>query len=114
VTSPAVPESDADDFDPEGRELCPDGSCTGLLGDDGRCRVCGRAGEPTLRPAAGALPSDDAPLDATLTPPAGAAPGEGGEDDPFTGRELCPDGSCVGVMGANGRCRECGRPRDQA
>lgn len=25
----------------EERELCPDGSCIGTLGDDGHCRVCG-------------------------------------------------------------------------
>jgi len=24
------------------RRLCPDGSCIGLIGDDGRCKVCGR------------------------------------------------------------------------
>jgi len=24
------------------RRLCPDGSCIGVVGDDGRCRVCGR------------------------------------------------------------------------
>ena len=26
------------------RWLCSDGGCTGLIGDDGRCRVCGRSG----------------------------------------------------------------------
>jgi hypothetical protein len=26
------------------RQLCPDGACTGLLGPDGRCKVCGRTG----------------------------------------------------------------------
>jgi hypothetical protein len=25
------------------RRLCPDGSCVGLLGEDGRCRVCGKS-----------------------------------------------------------------------
>ena len=24
------------------RELCADGGCTGVLGDDGRCRACGK------------------------------------------------------------------------
>jgi len=24
-------------------------------------------------------------------------------------RELCADGACTGVLGADGRCRECGR-----
>jgi hypothetical protein len=30
----------ADDF--ESRQLCPDGACTGLIGPDGKCKVCGR------------------------------------------------------------------------
>ena len=34
-----------DDDAGEDRELCPDGGCIGLIGADGRCKVCGRAGE---------------------------------------------------------------------
>jgi hypothetical protein len=30
-----------DGFDPD-RALCPDGACTGLLGSDSKCKVCGR------------------------------------------------------------------------
>ena len=30
------------DFD---RKLCPDGACVGVIGADGRCKVCGKAGE---------------------------------------------------------------------
>jgi len=33
--------------------------------------------------------------------------GDGGSFDP--GRRLCPDGSCVGVIGADGHCGVCGR-----
>jgi hypothetical protein len=29
-------------------------------------------------------------------------------------RKLCPDGSCVGVIDANGVCSECGRTENQA
>ena len=25
------------------RELCPDGACVGVIGDDGLCKTCGRA-----------------------------------------------------------------------
>jgi hypothetical protein len=28
-----------------GRRLCDDGSCVGVVGDDGVCRVCGRRAE---------------------------------------------------------------------
>jgi hypothetical protein len=31
-----------------------------------------------------------------------------------TRRRLCTDGSCVGVIGADGRCGECGRTEAQA
>ncbi len=32
---------DGDEFDPETRVLCPDGTCTGIL-VDGRCTECGK------------------------------------------------------------------------
>jgi hypothetical protein len=30
----------------------------------------------------------------------------------FEMRELCPDGGCVGLIGPDGHCKVCGRPRD--
>jgi hypothetical protein len=27
-------------------------------------------------------------------------------------RRLCPDGACIGLIGADGRCNECGRAAD--
>jgi hypothetical protein len=30
-------------FDDEDRRLCSDGACTGLVGSDGKCKVCGRS-----------------------------------------------------------------------
>ena len=39
------------------------------------------------------------------------------EDDEKGGaweeRILCSDESCIGVIGADGRCKECGRPYDE-
>jgi hypothetical protein len=35
-------------------------------------------------------------------------------DEDFTDRQLCPDGGCIGVIGADGRCKECGRGADGA
>ena len=29
-------------------------------------------------------------------------------------RRLCPDGGCIGLIGADGRCNECGRAADGA
>lgn len=28
----------------------------------------------------------------------------------FASRKLCSDGSCIGVIGTDGRCKECGKP----
>lgn len=86
---------DSEDFDD--RRLCPDESCIGLLGDDGRCRVCGRSEDGSVMPVlaeelgGSAEPSEDGAFD----------------DD----RELCPDGACIGVIGSDGKCKVCGRPR---
>jgi hypothetical protein len=33
----------------EDRELCPDGACIGLIGSDGKCKVCGLHAESTPR-----------------------------------------------------------------
>jgi len=102
-------------FDPK-RRLCPDGSCVGVINTDGRCTVCGTAGGAAApsrsedgQPEHAAGGSDawaDGPsaLDAEGT-------GMGGLElsadfDPK--RRLCDDGSCVGVIGADGACTVCG------
>lgn len=89
-------------FNPAGRRLCPDGSCVGLVGDDGRCRVCGRT---EAQAAAGeAAP---ATVEAVEGPSVSPTPGAAVSFDPK--RRLCDDGSCVGVVGDDGVCRVCGR-----
>lgn len=95
----------SDEFDPLKRELCPEGTCIGVIGPDGTCKECGRPGlDATVDPRYQGLRADDEPageLDA-------AAPG--GAPDDFADRSLCPDGACIGVIGPNGRCNECGQP----
>jgi hypothetical protein len=125
-----------DSFDPSQRRLCPDGSCVGLLGSDGRCKTCG-----TLDPAGNrAEPTADPPASPTPQPesrgePAGFAGGgpsrEGlgnlpgfpnrnkAEPEPATAsdaeaafdptRRLCPDDACIGVIGSDNKCSVCGR-----
>jgi hypothetical protein len=95
-------------FDPR-RRLCPDGACVGVLDAEGRCSVCQRRGEGSGMsddPAA----ADDAPADDQE--PVAAA----GGFDPASGfdpsRRLCDDGSCVGIVGADGACGTCGRRAD--
>jgi hypothetical protein len=34
--------SSAADADEDSRKLCPDGGCIGLIGPDGKCKVCGK------------------------------------------------------------------------
>jgi hypothetical protein len=103
------------------RQLCPDGACIGLLGDDGVCKVCGKAGskaKPGSAKAKSTAPepvTDDEALEAAADALAGsAAPGEVATispvpDDDLAERKLCPDGGCLGVIGADGRCKVCGK-----
>ena len=53
-------------------------------------KLVGYAGGPAAREAA---PEDD---------------DEGPVD--FASRKLCSDGTCIGVIGPDGRCKECGKP----
>jgi hypothetical protein len=86
-------------FDPK-RRLCPDGACVGLIGPDGRCTVCARSG-------AGSADVQEV-QDVKEEPAAHASNvASSGGFDP--GRRLCDDGSCVGVVGADGLCGTCGR-----
>lgn len=111
-------------FDPSKRRLCPDGACIGVLGDDGRCRTCGRASDGSAPPSAFAAGEvagfDEGEVDADLSRddhgPAGATDGralagagDGGAGGFRPDRPLCSDGSCVGVIGAEGYCSVCGR-----
>jgi hypothetical protein len=98
----------------ENRQLCSDGNCIGVIGPDGRCKECGKPGE------AGAPPADVAA--AVLEEPAvdehedpeeptgedGFEEPEVSGDDDWDNRQLCPDGNCIGVIGPDGRCKECG------
>lgn len=34
------------------------------------------------------------------------------ENEDWEKRVLCSDGSCIGTIGADGRCKECGKPYD--
>jgi hypothetical protein len=109
--SPVLASAASEPFDPQRRRRCADDSCVGVVGAEGRCRVCGLA-HPLGAPAAGATPltadsfeeaADDEPAEVDLVP-LGADPDAG--FDPS--RRLCPDGSCVGVLGDDGRCKVCG------
>lgn len=80
---------------------CPDESCMGVIGPDGRCTECGRRAEPTDDE----WNAEDEGDDQGEGHDDAWAGGEGDPDD----RVPCPDGSCIGIIGPNGRCTECGR-----
>jgi hypothetical protein len=106
-------------FDPQHRRLCPDGACVGVIGADGRCRMCGTpdaegAALPGLSAAAfqggGASEQDDDRDDErqALTDERGLT-SEDGQPGFDPQRALCPDGACVGVLGPDRRCKVCGQ-----
>jgi hypothetical protein len=96
-----------EDLDFESRQLCPDGACIGVIGPSGRCKVCGRAGDPALATSARATsyePDDDGADEVD------AAAAAELEESPFDDdRQLCPDDACIGIIGPDGRCKVCGR-----
>jgi len=100
------------------RTLCADESCIGVVGPDGRCKECGL-------PFDGPLPDPDVqPLPEAEEP---ASEREAGDDETaaepeesddaamsqadleWEKRTLCVDESCIGVIGPDGRCKECGK-----
>ena len=82
------------------RRLCPDGTCVGVIGPDGRCPECGRnaSGKPDL--------STVAETAETMSADASSPTADGFDPN----RRLCDDGACVGVVGPDGRCAVCGTP----
>ena len=104
------------DIEWEQRVLCSDESCIGVIGPDGRCKECG-------------LPYSG-PFDATKTETVSTDIEEDYSEDEikeeseeveeydtevmtdseWEQRTLCSDESCIGVIGPDGLCKECGKP----
>jgi hypothetical protein len=94
------------DDDWENRILCSDDSCIGVVGPDGRCKECGKPYQGEKPPAG---EKDKAPVE---VPPQEEPDVEMASrfDDDWENRTLCSDESCIGVVGPDGRCKECGKP----
>ncbi len=110
------------------RRLCPDGTCIGVVGDDGRCKVCGRdAGGGGAKSAGGnGLAAVSAAADATDTTFDSGIDDSDDNDSELVAdaaepgapafdatRRLCSDGSCVGLIGGDGKCNVCGQPASE-
>jgi hypothetical protein len=118
TTMPSQSEKSQPDMEWEARTLCSDEGCIGVIGPDGRCLECGHPYEGhlpdgfagTVTAAAPSVTEEDGARDA---PPAGSEDSFANEpltaDDAWEARELCPDESCIGVIGPDRRCLECGR-----
>ena len=108
------------DTDWDNRILCSDGNCIGVIGPDGHCKECGEKYEGTLpetivadeeSPSEGQdEPGASADIDAQPQSSADTRLKEGTEADDWVNRKLCSDGNCIGVIGPDGRCKECGKP----
>lgn len=88
----------------EKRILCSDESCIGTVGTDGKCKECGKVYEGELPASHGTaiskpIAEETQKTDATAS-----------EDDDWEKRILCSDESCIGVIGPDGKCKECGKP----
>ena len=105
----------------ENRVLCSDESCIGVIGPDGRCKECGLPYKGKLPETFPEGPTSEVnqTQDETLTDNTGDndasdETAEGNEstdlDDEWARRKLCVDEGCIGVIGPDGRCKECGKP----
>jgi hypothetical protein len=105
-------ETSLSDSDWESRKLCSDGNCIGVIGTDGRCKECGKKYEGSLTEES-SIEKEEPPPEEAVSREA-AESGEIDDDAPADGdwenRKLCSDGNCIGVIGADGRCKECGKP----
>ena len=95
-----------ENIDWDKRILCSDESCIGTIGADGKCKECGKTYE-------GELPEGHETADVLEVAGSGQkneSPTELASDDDWDSRVLCSDGACIGVIGADGKCKECGKP----
>ncbi len=115
-------ETSSTESDWESRTLCSDGNCIGVIGPDGRCKECGK---PYDSPAIEGESFEDEPFEDDAYDPDEEYDEEYDEDYDeeedtiensdtsgdldWENRRLCSDGNCIGVIGPDGRCKECGK-----
>jgi hypothetical protein len=103
-------ENDLTDSEWEKRVLCRDERCIGVIGEDGRCKECGLPYIDTRTDNSTGLNQSqinaaEIPLETETTTDTETVSGADWDN-----RVLCRDGNCIGVIGADGRCKECGKP----
>jgi hypothetical protein len=109
------------DIDWDNRVLCSDGNCIGVIGTDGNCKECGRPYEGKLPWTIESRQSEPSPEfsdhsdssieeEETVVDTAIDSDEKTQDDSDWESRKLCSDGNCIGVIGTDGRCKECGKP----
>jgi hypothetical protein len=105
-------------FSLEDRILCADGACIGLVGSDGHCKLCGKIyeGDVSLVEKDAARDADQANLSddpGPMNKEIEALKKELEEQDLKAENELertcCPDDTCIGIIGVDGKCGTCGK-----
>ncbi len=125
-------ETPTSDVDWESRILCSDGNCIGVIGPDGKCKECGKPYEGELPSRSSGQGEESSTVTASQpvsesgrqvdsvaggesepeVEAAEAMPADAAMDDDWENRILCSDGNCIGVIGPDGKCKECGNPHD--
>ena len=100
-------------FTLDGRVMCTDDACIGIIGTDGLCKKCGLAYTGDEKP--GETPSDDAPAPVLQDDEPTGSKDSGAADDRMPSlapgkRVCCLDETCIGIIGADGKCGTCGKP----
>ena len=92
-------------FSLEDRIPCSDGTCVGVVGDNGTCGTCGKTYDGDLQ-----IPSkpEEQTTTETSTETDSDPVGERSETDTDE-RVVCPDDMCVGIIGESGKCGVCGK-----
>ena len=104
-----------DEFKLDERVLCEDDACIGLVGLDGLCKVCGRPYTgPEILPKAGETQNGEDNVSAPNPPAAALTPSDAEPSDEEGAadadeRVLCPDDTCIGIIGPDGACGTCGK-----
>jgi hypothetical protein len=93
------------------RTLCSDGNCIGVIGDDGICKECGTPykGKITRYGPTQPMPEYATKPETEPEEPQNIADSEP-DDTGWENRTLCSDESCIGIIGGDGLCKECGTP----
>ena len=110
----------------ENRKLCSDPACIGVIGSNGQCKECGKPYEgDAFEDSPFAEPDTESEFETELDTGTdeiaedqfeeheeseAVGDGEPVTDEEWANRKLCSDPACIGVIGPDGRCKECGKP----